>query len=108
MSSGGDGARPDLIQLERLHEARLKRGLESDLKHAPQGGSVKISRPAPAIRHAELKRDMADYNDKHGSYMGTGRLQQAASRTEKPQHTQARPARGFGTQNHGEPPWMRC
>jgi hypothetical protein len=74
MSSGGDGARPDLIQLERLHEARLKRGLESDIRHAPQGGTVKISRPAPAVRYAELRRDMADYNDKHGSYMGTGGL----------------------------------
>src|SRR4029077_7614296 len=53
---------------------RLKNGLESNIRHAPQGGTVKIAHPAPAIRHAELKRDMASYNDKHGSYMGTGGL----------------------------------
>jgi hypothetical protein len=73
-SAGGEGTRPDLVRLEKLHEARLKRGLESDIRHAPQGGTVKISRPAPAVRYAELRRDMADYNDKHGSYMGTGGL----------------------------------
>jgi len=73
-SAGGEGTRPDLMALEKLHEERLKNGLESNIRHAPQGGTVKIAHPAPAIRHAELKRDMASYNDKHGSYMGTGGL----------------------------------
>jgi hypothetical protein len=68
------GARPSLAVLERSHEARLRQGLPSNIRHAPQGGTVKISRPVPAVRYAELRRDMTGYNDKHGSYMGTGRL----------------------------------
>jgi hypothetical protein len=68
LSAGGEGARPDLMRLEKLHEERLKKGLESNIRHAPQGGTVKISRPAPAVRHAELKRDTVAYNDKHDSY----------------------------------------
>jgi hypothetical protein len=73
-SAGSEGARPDLKELERKHEERLKKGLESDIRRAPQGGTVKVSRPAPAVRHRELERTRADYNDKHGSYMGTGGL----------------------------------
>jgi hypothetical protein len=72
--TGARGARPDLKGVERLHEARLKRGLESDIRHAPQGGTVKISRPAPAIRHAELKQDMTGYNDGHGSYWNNSNI----------------------------------
>jgi hypothetical protein len=72
--TGAPGARPDLRELEKKHQKRLEkaerleRGLPSDIGHAPQGGTVKIAHPAPAVRHAELKQDMADYNDKHDSY----------------------------------------
>jgi hypothetical protein len=73
-AAGGEGARPDLAALERQHEEQLKKGLDSDIRHAPQGGTVKISHPAPAIRHAELKRDMAIYNDSHGSYWNNSNI----------------------------------
>jgi hypothetical protein len=62
-AAGDEGARPDLAALEKWHEKR-----ESDIRHAPQGGTVKISYPPPAIRHAELKREMVAYNDSHRSY----------------------------------------
>ena len=74
-SAGDEHARPDLMELERLHEERLKQGLPSNIQHAPQGGTVKIAHPAPAVRHAELKRDMADYNDSHGSYLNASGTQ---------------------------------
>jgi hypothetical protein len=71
-SAGGEGARPRLAALEKKHEEQLKRGLESDIRYAPQGGTVKISRPASALRHAELKRDMAAHNEKHLSMWNMG------------------------------------
>jgi hypothetical protein len=61
------GSRPDLAALEKKHEERLKEGKDSDVHYAPQGGTVKISRPTPAIRHAELARTQAAYNEQHVS-----------------------------------------
>ena len=83
VSAGDEGVRPDLAELERNHEAQLKKGLESNIRYAPQGGTVKISHPAPAIRHAELKRDMAIYNDSHGSYWNNSNVRVLAPPRDK-------------------------